>query len=252
MVKRRTRSLWAPQVGDLSLVGFEPHDSDTHSLISEDICKAKVLESGKPCGDFETGAFFAAKKKENTSAKKLSASGASRLPPRLVSDQMINIFFQEWAPLFPVVNRPTVLNLYTEYVANPHGVKDKHAIAQLNLIFGIAAVSAEVWTILPMFSQLLIILQWTKHNIYPIEAEWQAALDSVLSENTLPTLQCLVLAQIFCIAMSDYNKLLHYKGMAISLSHRLGLHQSQKRFSLGALTSESRKKVFWTLYTLDW
>ena len=40
--------------------------------------------------------------------------------------------------------------------------------------------------------------------------------------------------------------------MAISLSHRLGLHQSQRRFSLGALTSETRKKVFWSLYTLDW
>jgi len=57
---------------------------------------------------------------------------------------MINIFFQEWAPLFPVVHRPTVLNLYTDYVANPHGDINKHAIAQLNLIFGIAALSAEV------------------------------------------------------------------------------------------------------------
>ena len=82
--------------------------------------------------------------------------------------------------------------------------------------------------------------------------QWQAALETVLAENTLPTLQCLILAQIYCIAKADYSKLLHYKGMAISLSHRLGLHQSQKRFSLGALTSETRKKVFWTLYTLDW
>jgi hypothetical protein len=29
------------------------------------------------------------------------------------------------------------------------------------------------------------------------------------------------------------------------------LHQSQKRFSFGALTIETRKKVFWTLYTVD-
>jgi len=134
-------------VDGLSLVGLESHESDTHPLIVEDIFKAKVQESGKPCGEFEVAAFFATKKKETISIKKSSASVASRLPPRLVSDQMINIFFQEWAPLFPVVNRPAVLNLYTEYVANPHGVKDKHAIAQLNLIFGIAALSAEVWTL---------------------------------------------------------------------------------------------------------
>lgn len=84
------------------------------------------------------------------------------------------------------------------------------------------------------------------------EMQWQAALDAVLAENTLATLQCLVLAQIYCIAKADYNKLLLYRGMAISLSHRLGLHQSQKRFSMGLLTRETRKKVFWTLYTLDW
>lgn len=57
---------------------------------------------------------------------------------------MINIFFQEWAPLFPVLHRPTFLDLYTEYVADPEGMKDQHAVAQLNLVFGIAALSAEV------------------------------------------------------------------------------------------------------------
>ena len=97
-----------------------------------------------------------------------------------------------------------------------------------------------------------MFIQWNKQNAQGFELQWQAALDPVLAENTLPTLQCLVLAQIYYISKADYSKLLQYKGMAISLSHRLGLHQSQKRFSLGALTSETRKKVFWTLYTLDW
>lgn len=50
----------------------------------------------------------------------------------------------------------------------------------------------------------------------------------------------------------DYTNLLQYKGLALSLSQRLGLHQSQKRFSFDSLASETRKKVFWTLYTVDW
>ena len=53
------------------------------------------------------------------------------------------------------------------------------------------------------------------------------------------------------MAKGDYGKLSYYTGVAANLSNRLGLHQSQKRFSLGALTRETRKKVFWTLYTLD-
>lgn len=71
-------------------------------------------------------------------------------------------------------------------------------------------------------------------------------------DNDIATLQCLVLAQIFCLLRADYSRLLKYKGLAVSLSQRLGLHQSQKRFALDALTCETRKKIFWTLYTVDW
>ncbi|KAL1592809.1 DNA-binding transcription factor cat8 [Paraconiothyrium brasiliense] len=85
-----------------------------------------------------------------------------------------------------------------------------------------------------------------------MSTQWQAALEGFMMDNDMATLQCLVLAQIHCLLKADYSKLLKYKGLAIGLSQRLGLHQSQKRFALGALTSETRKKVFWSLYTVDW
>ena len=66
------------------------------------------------------------------------------VPPRMVSDQLINIFFQEWAPLFPVLHRPTFLDIYKRYVVDPESIKDQHAITQLHLIFGISALSAQV------------------------------------------------------------------------------------------------------------
>lgn len=135
-------------MGDPLLVRLLYLDVCTHSLIVEDTFKAKVQESGKQCSDFKTAVFFAPKGKDTLSPKRSSSSSISR-PPRLVSDLMINIYFQEWAPLFPVMDRPTVLASYSAYVANPQGVKDRHAIAQLNLIFGIAALSAEVGTALP-------------------------------------------------------------------------------------------------------
>jgi hypothetical protein len=89
-------------------------------------------------------------------------------------------------------------------------------------------------------------------DVDSFEAQWQSAIESFLMENDLATLQCLVLAQIFCLLRADYSRSLKYKGLAVGLSQRLGLHQSQKRFALGALTSETRKKVFWSLYTVDW
>lgn len=88
-------------------------------------------------------------------------------------------------------------------------------------------------------------------DLASFEVQWQAALASLLSDHTIAALQCLVLAQLYCIQRGDYAKLSTYKGLAVSLSSRLGLHQSQKRFALGTLTCETRKKVFWTLYTID-
>ena len=114
------------------------------SLTAIDAFRAKAQESGKPCTDFKTELFFTASAKPALSQSTSSTYTASKAPPRLVSDQMINIFFQEWAPLFPVLHRPTFLKIYTDYVANPEGLQDQQSIAQLNLVFGIAASSAEV------------------------------------------------------------------------------------------------------------
>jgi hypothetical protein len=107
----------------------------------------------------------------------------------------------------------------------------------LHLVFGIAGLSSDI----PDRDQIAFC-----------ENQWRISLEAVLMENTLATLQCLILALVYCISKADYNRLQHYKGIAIGLSHRLGLHQSQKRFSFGVLTIETRKKVFWTLYTVDW
>ena len=81
----------------------------------------------------------------------------------MISDQMINIFFQEWAPLFPVVHRPTVLKAYADYMAEPGAVKDSHSLAVLNLIFGIAALSAEVRIMQNLKVYLMIA------NVHPVE-----------------------------------------------------------------------------------
>lgn len=83
------------------------------------------------------------------------------------------------------------------------------------------------------------------------ERQWRLALASILDDNTLATLQCLLLAQIYCIAKADYQTLVRYRSIAIAMSHRIGLHQNQKQSHFETLTRETRKKVFWTQYTLD-
>jgi hypothetical protein len=68
-------------------------------------------------------------------------------PARLLSDQLVNIFIQEIAPLFPILHRPMFLSLYEKYVACPRAISDETSLAQLNLVFSIAAQSSNVWSL---------------------------------------------------------------------------------------------------------
>jgi hypothetical protein len=119
-----------------------------------------------------------------TSTKALTASPAPisnsrcdqalKTAPRLVSDQLINIFFQEWAPLYPVVHRPTILKTYEQYLSNSETFQgNKHEVAQLNLIFAVAALSAKVSFIffgLPD-SMLISVIVENKPRSHPIRGE---------------------------------------------------------------------------------
>ena len=123
----------------MSRCGFGTAPNPTDHL---DAFKSKLQESGKSDSNFNTKAFFTAS--ATPSLPKVSGNFTAKVPPRLLSDQMINVFFQEWAPLFPVLHRPTFLKLYADYVADPEALTDRHSLAQLHLVFGIAAISCQV------------------------------------------------------------------------------------------------------------
>lgn len=198
--------------------------------------KQKVQEKGRSTADINTARLLERTLNKVDPSDDTEVSVTWKAPPRLVSDQLINVYFQEWAPLFPILHRPTFLGLYEKYVADFDQVTDKAEIAQLNLVFGIAELSRGTRI---------------SDDLESFELQWKAALDAILKDNSMPTLQALILAQIYCVLQGDLTRLLTYKGLSTTLSARLGLHQSQKRFTLGTLTCETRKKVFWTLYTVD-
>ena len=77
-------------------------------------------------------------------------------------------------------------------------------------------------------------------------------METLVETNSLSNLQCLLLAQIYCIQTGDWARVLRYRALGTAMALYLGMNQSQKRFALGVLACETRKKVFWSLYTLDW
>lgn len=83
------------------------------------------------------------------------------------------------------------------------------------------------------------------------EENWSSLVESLSSDISVPTLQCLVLAQLYCMTKADHRSLLRYRSLGISVCQQLGLHQSQKSASSNVLAVETRKKVFWCQYVLD-
>lgn len=146
------------------------------------------------------------------------------------------VFFEQWAPFFPVLHEPTAFGTYREFVNSSGNTKNKHTLAQIYLIFDIAGLSCYA----PDLQQ---------HSI--CRKKWQEALNAIAFDKGILTLQCLGLAILCCIIKGDDKQIAYYKHIAINLSNYLGLHTNQGDIRLDPLASETRKRIFWTLYTLD-
>ncbi len=68
----------------------------------------------------------------------------STTPALMLSDRLVNTFFQEIAPLFPILHRPSFLEIYNEYIVSPSSITDKKSLAQLYFAFAIASLSKHV------------------------------------------------------------------------------------------------------------
>ena len=109
--------------------------------------KHRMQERGRPAADIKAPSLLRTAVRHSTKPTTIVLSPLqSRPPSRLASDQFVNVFFQEWAPLFPILHRPTFLSLYEQFLSAPEVVTDQKSIAQLYLVFGLAALSQGVWS----------------------------------------------------------------------------------------------------------
>lgn len=90
-----------------------------------------------------------------------------------------------------------------------------------------------------------------KAEVESFDIHWRWCLDAILFDSSLETVQCLVLAQLYCFVSSDYERLAQYKSLCVGAVLRLGLNRAQKDFTNNALLTELNKRAFWCVYCLD-
>ena len=130
--------------------------------------KSRLRDSGRQVPEFEPQTYLHVK--DPVALSEVVGEDQPALPiPRLFSDKCVNIYFQEWAPLFPVVHRPTFLTSYQKYVANSDESIHKTSLAHLNLVFSIAALSKGT----------------VVEELEVFESQWKAAIDEIMNDNRL-------------------------------------------------------------------
>ncbi|OBS16049.1 hypothetical protein FPOA_13245 [Fusarium poae] len=149
------------------------------------------------------------------------------------------VYFQEWAPLFPMLHEPTFRKLLGNSISGPEIDYLCDELAQIYLVIDIAGLSSNVADPeqFPMVTQI-----------------WRDALSSSFPHKSIHALQSLTLATLCCIIRAERDGAIHYRNRAICLSNLLELHRDcahDLNGPLSTLTLEMNKRVFWTLYTLD-
>lgn len=127
-----------------ALAGLCPGNLLKLLLICKDSLKRKAHDANRPDLDLDIDSILPLNTPGSPTEDQAVSEHISKAPPRLFSDQMVNLYFQEWAPLFPVLNRQEFLVLYEKYMSDPESIQDGHSLALLNLVLGIAALSSPV------------------------------------------------------------------------------------------------------------
>ncbi|KAF8443457.1 fungal-specific transcription factor domain-containing protein [Terfezia claveryi] len=204
-----------------------------------DFFKRTLQGTGRLKHDFDIGSFFMNQSSGNTQALQQAPSNA---PSRLSSDHLITAFFQQYHPLFPILHRPSFLKQYEKLISCseistvPSKILSKYSLVQLYLVFAIAARNSEMHN---------------KAEVKLFDIHWRWFLDAILLDSSLETVQCLVLAQLYCFVSSDYERLAQYKSLCVAAVLRLGLNRAQRDFTNNAVLTELNKRVFWCVYCLD-
>ena len=136
-------------------------------------------------------------------------SSQGKRPPRLITDQLVNIFVQEWLQLFPILDRSQFLQLYASYMADekkPDSLSD----LKVSLALSVAAASTTNY----------------EQEARDLGGNWQSNTAYTDNQYDLVAFEVSLLATIYGILTEDRVLVLHYWERAIAIYRHNSRHGS--------------------------
>jgi hypothetical protein len=184
-------------------------------------------------------------------SKDLSSPAAemrSLHPSKDHMEKLLKVYLENVDPVFKVLHRPTLKNLYSRAINNLDDITGGKSMEALLFATYFAAVT----TISEKDAQELFgerqIELWTTYRYYIEKALGEA--DFLISIE-IETLQAFTL-YVACVRVHDNSR--HswaLTGLALRLAQSLNIHQESPPALFTPFQREMRRRLFWTLCTLD-
>ncbi|KAM0544649.1 hypothetical protein ACHAPJ_011710 [Fusarium lateritium] len=151
---------------------------------------------------------------------------------------LIEVFFDRRWPQYPVLHRPTFMEQH--YIPYCNGqTRDRLSAFEVHMVLAIgASEKARISSDAPI-----------SHEFF-----FEAAvrdLDAVLSAEDIDCIKCLSLLCLFGSNEPQSVNLWYTVGMALRLAVGIDMHRQESLTHKSLLDAEMRKRLFWSLYTMD-
>ncbi|RYO80103.1 hypothetical protein DL766_001545 [Monosporascus sp. MC13-8B] len=180
----------------------------------------------------------------------IQVPGLGIAPPPAVAKKLLMLYFQHWHPLFPVLHGPAFVdevNNFYQDDENPDpdgtskgGLRKKICrVVTFQCVFNIVAFTSSGQVLDPAY------------KIQSLSA-LMALLGIISSSTDIPSLQALLVAEIFLVVNMSLRKASTINGTVTRIIYHAGLHRCPSRYvALSQETSDMRKRIFWSAYVLD-
>lgn len=176
-------------------------------------------------------------------SRRLSIQGQIRLPPIDIARQLFAAQYTYIGTIFSFTDPAAFERLLSEAYRGPPELGDRDACLAYAKLLVILA-----------FGKMYSVNQWIDYNGPPGFEYFTCALEllpDVHEEGTILFVETLALVGYFMQNLNRRDAAFLYIGMALRMAITLGLHQETTRPDLDEAAREHRRRVWWSVYSLD-
>ncbi|KAG6820448.1 hypothetical protein H0H93_000444 [Arthromyces matolae] len=170
-------------------------------------------------------------------------------PERDLADKLITAYFTRFHFLMPILDKPAFLRQYNLIMDNlkDHALISSHG-AFLSLLFAVFSCAAH----LVQDGRLTTGEPTDDGGMGMLYYERALMLQYISHANPqIAHVQCFVLLSSFLCSINCLPQAWILLGQAVRTGQDLGLHRSPRRLIITPIEKETRRKVWWGVYTLD-